>query len=268
MRDILDDIVNVVKKVGRYQLDMLGRVKNVEYKGEGERDPVTEVDKKSEEMIVSFLKDRYPEFGFITEEGSGEKGSGSYVFCVDPLDGTVNYSHGYPVFCISISLLEGSDPVLGVVYDPTRDELFVAEKGKGATMNGNAIRVSREDSLRRSLLSTGFPYSLHGRKKNNVDLFSRLVYETQGLRRCGSAALDLSYVACGRLDGFWEPGLKPWDVAAGSLIVREAGGTVTDFSGNPFSIFEDSIVATNGAIHKALLGVIIEAGYGKGNSNP
>ncbi len=268
MDRLLSDLEEIVRKVGSFQVEMLHKEKRVDFKGEGERNPVTDVDRKSEEMIKEFLEGRYKDFGFFMEEGGEEKGRSPYFFCIDPLDGTVNYAHGYPMFCISIALMENRKPIVGVVYDPLRDELFHAVRGNGAYMNGRRISVSKEDRLVKSLLSTGFPYDLLGSEKNNVDLFSRLVYETQGVRRGGSAALDLCYVACGRLDGFWELGLKPWDIAAGSLIVEEAGGTVTDFNGSPIDVMErDDIVATNGKIHKALLGVIFEEGYAQGHSN-
>ncbi len=268
MKNVISDIVHIVRKVGAYQLYMLSKEKKIEYKGDGERNPVTEVDKESERMIIEYLSKLYPEFGFLAEEGTKKMDEKPLLFCVDPLDGTVNYSHGFPMFCISIAVIENGNIKAGVIYDPLRNELFIAERGKGAFLNDERIRVSREDRLVKSLLATGFPYELLNREKNNVDLFSRLVYETQGLRRCGSAALDLAYVACGRLDGFWELGLKPWDMAAGSLMVEEAGGTVTDFSGKPFNVFQDRILATNGVIHKKLLEVLFEEGYGSTDSNP
>ncbi len=265
---MIREIEEILKRVGRYQVEMMGKKKTVEFKGEGSRNPVTEVDKRSEEMIRSFLEERFKGCGFIMEEGGSVGEEKDYVFCIDPLDGTVNYAHGYPMFCISVALLKKGEPILGAVYEPLRDEFFWAEKGEGAFLNGEKIRVSEESSLRKSLLATGFPYELHGRKKNNTDVFSRLTFETQGVRRGGAAALDLCYVACGRLDGFWEMGLKPWDVAAGSLMVEEAGGRVTDFSGRPFSVFKDHILATNAKIHQVLLDVLREEGYEDPNHNP
>jgi myo-inositol-1(or 4)-monophosphatase len=177
---------------------------------------------------------------------------------IDPLDGTTNFAHGYPVYSISIGVEYEGRGLLGVVYDPTRDELFSAESGRGAFLNGTPISVSRTEQLDQALLVTGFAYDIRDTLNNNLDHFGRFALRAQGLRRTGSAALDLCYVAAGRFDGFWEVKLNPWDMAAGVVILREAGGTVTDFRGAPHSIYQPELVASNGRIHDAMLAVLAE----------
>ncbi|HET6369571.1 MAG TPA: inositol monophosphatase family protein, partial [Nitrospiria bacterium] len=184
-------------------------------------------------------------------------GNSPYRWIIDPLDGTTNYAHGFPCFCVSIGLEHEGNVLLGVVYDPIRSELFYAERGKGATLNGRRIRVSSTFSLSRSLLVTGFAYDIRISQENNIDHFTRFSMRSQGVRRTGSAALDLCYVASGRFDGFWEMKLHPWDVAAGSLIVKEAGGEISTFSGDPFYIDSKEILATNGKIHREMIAVLI-----------
>ncbi|GAB4276855.1 MAG: inositol monophosphatase family protein [Deferrisomatales bacterium] len=215
-------------------------------------DLVTEADLACEAAIRQVLARRAPGTAVLGEE-EGASGDGADRWVVDPLDGTTNYAHGYPVFCVSIAWEEEGVARLGVVYDPLRDELFTAQAGRGARLNGETIRVSAAARLAEALLATGFPYDRRTNPRTNYEAFCRLTHLTQGVRRGGSAALDLAYVAAGRLDGFWEPGLRPWDTAAGALLVAEAGGRVSGFRGQPFDPYRDEVVATNGALHGALL---------------
>jgi myo-inositol-1(or 4)-monophosphatase len=254
VKSILDEVIEIAKKVGQVQLEGLNEKRIIHYKGE--IDLVTEVDKKCEKILVDFIKSKFPHHDIITEESQSELRGSSYCWFIDPLDGTTNYAHGYPVFCVSIALQVEGEVVLGVVYDPTRDELFWAQRGEGAYLNGRKIKVSDVRKLSESLLATGFPYDLKRDPVNNLDHFANMILEAQAIRRDGSAALNLCYVASGRFDGFWELKLKPWDVAAGALIVKEAGGVVSDFDGNPFDLSHLEVVASNGHIHDQMLSVL------------
>ena len=217
---------------------------------------VTEVDRRSEAAIVEVISAAFPKHRILAEEGGETSRKDSpYRWYVDPLDGTTNFAHGFPVFCVSIGLEADGHMILGVVYDPLRRELFEAEAGQGAILNGERIHVSKVADLHKALLVTGFPYD-HAGRKENLPYFSRFALESQGVRRTGSAALDLCYVAAGRIDGFWELDLRPWDVAAGSLMVVEAGGKITDFIGHPFSVHGSQTLATNSLIHEAMASVI------------
>jgi len=231
-----------------------GRVHSVGHKGE--IDLITEVDLRSEKEIIKVIRKEYPDHDILAEEGDGWNRDAEYKWLIDPLDGTTNYAHGFPCFAISIALEKRGEIILGIVYDPLREELFSAQKGKGSYLNKKKISVSKTNQLSDSLLATGFPYDVHQNPENNLNHFSNFTLRAQGIRRAGSAALDLCYVASGRLDGFWEMRLKPWDVSAGSLIVTEAGGKVTDFKGRPFSIYADEILATNGRIHGEMVRVL------------
>jgi len=220
-------------------------------------DLVTEVDRACERHIVDALRRERPADAVLAEEGSAHGAAGAeWRWVIDPLDGTVNYAHGYPCFCVSIGVERDGMRRVGVVYDPLRDELFEATRGGGARRNGRPIRVSGEADLGRALLATGFAYDVHHAERDNLDLLARAVKRAGGVRRDGSAALDLCCVACGRFDGFWELKLHPWDVAAGILIVAEAGGRVTDLSGGPPPASGSEIAASNGAIHAELLAVL------------
>jgi myo-inositol-1(or 4)-monophosphatase len=253
--DFLTVAIESAKEAGRFLKLNLGKVKNIESKKE-EINLVTEIDKGSEKKIIDFLKSRFPNHSILAEE-SGETNLGSdFKWIIDPLDGTTNYTHSFPVFCVSIALEFKGEVILGVVYDPNLDELFYAEKGKGAFLNGKRISVSKTDKLIKSMLATGFPYNVKENPDNCIEHFVNFLMEAQAIRRLGSAALDLVYVACGRLDGFWEVNLNPWDTAAGKIIVEEAGGKVTDFYGNDFNIYTKGIVASNGLIHEQMLEVI------------
>jgi myo-inositol-1(or 4)-monophosphatase len=220
----------IIFEAGAFLERNFGRELGGGIESKGRNDFVTEVDRKSERIITDALKKEFPEIGIYAEEG-GAEGSKDSFWLIDPLDGTTNFIHGYPVFAVSIALYKGSETVLGIVYDPLEKELFEATKGQGAFLNGEAIEVSRAERLEGALLGTGFPFSVHQFLDSYLDTFKDLFLESHGVRRAGSAALDLSHVAAGRLDGFWELYLKPWDMAAGALIVQEAGGKVTDFFG-------------------------------------
>ncbi len=230
--------------------------KSIEIRHKGEIDLVTEVDIACQTKIVDLIQERFPEDEIIAEEKDNVYDGRENRWIVDPLDGTTNYAHGYPFFCTSIAYEVKAEVILGVVYNPIFHELFVARKGGGAYLNGKPIRVSRIKDLKKALLSTGFPYDLVTNPGNNIDHFIRFLYSAQAVRRDGSAALNLSYVACGRFDGFWELTLNPWDMAAGLLIVREAGGVVTDLRGEEFSIYGKEIAASNGLIHKSIIDVL------------
>ncbi len=247
----LEAAIRTAKVGGRILLANLEKGVPVRYKGR--RNLVTEVDNASEEAIVRILRRDFPTHRIIAEEGHGRAGSSHYTWLVDPLDGTTNYAHGFPAFCVSIALEAEGEVIVGVVYDPVRRELFTAEAGKGARLNDRPIRVSAVRALSEALLVTGFNWRVvRGNFRHFVN-FTRL---SQGVRRTGSAALDLCYVAAGRLDGFWEMKLYPWDTAAGSLIVTEAGGVITDFRGRRYSIYHPEILASNGLLHQAMRKVI------------
>jgi myo-inositol-1(or 4)-monophosphatase len=245
----------------------------------GAIDPVTETDFQCQEIIIGMIRRAFPDHSFLAEEREGEGGSGqplpaaadpahpglaweadpSHPTCrwiIDPLDGTVNFAHGYPAFCVSIAC--EADGVLdyGVIYDPLRDELFEASRGAGASLNGQPIRVSATAPLSRALIATGFPYDIRERVPETLARLGRILGLVQGLRRGGSAALDMCYVACGRLDGFYEENLKPWDTAAGLLMVTEAGGKITTFAGGDYDLNAPNILASNGALHQELSGLI------------
>ena len=221
-------------------------------------DLVTDSDRASEQHLVERISKRFPDHDIIAEEGGRKEAAGEYIWYVDPLDGTNNFAHGLPFFCVSIGVYSTAlkQVVAGVVYNPFLDELFTAVRGGGAFLNDRPIRVSHLDDIGVSLVATGFPYDKATSENNNVKEFSRIILRIQGIRRMGSAAIDLSYVACGRLDGYWEAKLKSWDMAAGSLIVEEAGGRVTTFSGGLFNPEYPEIAATNGIIHNQLIALL------------
>jgi len=243
-----------VKRAGRILKDGYGKKQTISYKGA--INLVTEMDHCAEAAVIEILEKAFPDHGILTEESKGREGSGSYRWILDPLDGTTNYAHGYPFFCVSLALEKDGQIVWGIIYDPLRDELFEAAVGMGAMVNGKPLTVSNTRHIQQSFLCTGFPYDMRESREDNLRYFSRFAKIAQAIRRDGSAALDLCYVAMGRFDGFWEMKLNPWDVAAGGLIVTEAGGSVTDFSGDPFTIHGQEILATNGRIHEEMLKVL------------
>ncbi len=264
MSRYLPELEAIAREAGALLMGHFARHVTIEYKGEV--DLVTVADRASEELIVKRLRARWPEHGIVAEEGTRSDPGAEYRWYVDPLDGTTNFAHGYPVFCISIALARQDGQLeVGVLYDPTRDEMFAAERGCGATLNGKPMRVSKTSTLAESLLGTGFPS--HKRHKNpNIHFYHQLTLRSHGVRRAGSAALDLACVACGRYDGFWEFNLNPWDTAAGILLVEEAGGRVTDFAGGRFRLASDEILASNGLIHEELIGFFDDMFAGRGLS--
>jgi len=248
--DFVPAISEIAREAGALLMEYFHQHVKVEYKGDV--DLVTVADRKSEVLIRERILARWPSHDILGEEGGlSDKGS-DYRWYVDPLDGTTNFAHGFPVFCISMALEHMGRRIAGVVYDPTRDELFSAERGSGACLNGKPIHVSKTASLGESLVATGFP-SQKRHKNPNIFFYHQITLRTHGVRRAGSAALDLASVASGRFDGFWEFNLNPWDTAAGVLLVEEAGGTVSDFSGRPFQMNSRETVASNGLVHAALL---------------
>ncbi len=256
MPDYRSVAVAAAQQAGKIIADAYRTDFRVDCKGGTSTNLVTDVDRRSEKAIVDILSAAFPDHRILAEEGGeGVTKESPCRWIVDPLDGTTNFAHGYPAFCVSIGLELKGRVVLGVVYDPLRHELFEAEASKGAFLNGERIHVSKVASLNTALLVTGFAYDRESRQRNLVH-FSRFALESHGIRRSGSAALDLCYVAAGRVDGFWELKLSPWDVAAGSLIVAEAGGRITDFVGNSFKTDGAQTLATNGLIHQEMVEVL------------
>jgi myo-inositol-1(or 4)-monophosphatase len=251
LQSFLDIATEAALAGGTVLQTYLGKLETIEEKRPG--DLVTEADKASEIAVLEVIQRHFPDHGVLAEESGwlGET-TGDYLWAIDPLDGTTNYAHQYPFFSVSIGLLIGGIPQVGVVFDPFHQELFRAAKGLGATRNRYPIRVSQTQELRQSLLVTGFAYDRREIPDNNYAEFCHLTHLTQGVRRSGSAAIDLAHVACGRLDGYWERGLSPWDLAAGVVLVEEAGGQVSAYDQSPFVLESGRILATNGRIHQAL----------------
>jgi myo-inositol-1(or 4)-monophosphatase len=247
----------IVLKAGDIQ--MTRRASGFSVNKKGEIDLVTEVDLECERMCRTVIAERFPDHDILAEElgatSDGERPS-SYRWVFDPLDGTTNYAHGLPIFCSSLALEIDGRPMVGAIYDPTRRELFTAERGAGARVNGVPLRVSGTPSLIDALLVTGFPYSVHQKAGDLVALFGAFLERARAVRRLGSAAIDLCYVAAGRLDGFWEQHLKPWDVSAGALMLEEAGGRITGMDGAPFDAAAGHLVASNARLHDQMLAVI------------
>ncbi len=254
----IDDCAHVgteaAKEAGKLLLSKLNTCLNVAHKGI--INLVTEADLESEKLIVTRIQQRFPAHSILAEEKHSDASVGEVCWVIDPLDGTTNYAHGFPIFTVSIGLQVAGELRWGAVYSPVSGELFTAQKGAGAFCNGAPIGVSTVESLSASLLATGFPYDIRTHQQNNLDNFCAFALRSQGIRRTGSAALDFCYVAAGRIDGFWELKLNPWDCAAGYLIVSEAGGSVTNFRGEPASIHGREVVASNGLIHNEMLEVL------------
>jgi len=249
-RDFVPRMAEIAREAGGILMEHFRRRVKVEYKGDV--DLVTVADRASEELIVRRIRERWPGHNILGEEGTRSEQGSDYRWYVDPLDGTTNFAHSYPVFCVSLGLEYRDERIAAVIYDPTRDELFSAEKGSGAFLNGKAASVSKIASLAECLVATGFPS--HKRHKNpNIHFYHQLTLRTHGVRRAGSAALDLANVASGRFDGFWEFNLNPWDTAAGVLLVEEAGGRVSSFDGAGFRIDSRETLASNALIHNDLL---------------
>lgn len=254
MEGYLEVAVEAAQEAGRMLRENLDSSREIRYKGEV--DLVTNFDRRSQQMIFDRLAENFPDHDFVAEEGLDRKKGSKFRWIFDPLDGTTNFAHRFPFFSVSIALEFEGQIVCGVVYDPIREETFSGIKKRGAFLNGNQIEVSTINELDKSLLATGFPYDLRESDENNIVHFNNFVTRAQAIRRCGSAALDLCYVACGRFDGFWELKLKPWDVAAASLIVQEAGGRLSDFSNREFSINRQETLGTNGLIHQQMMDIL------------
>src|SRR5580658_9697030 len=228
----------------------------------GEFDLVTEADRASERLVIERLRSHFPTHSIVAEEGGGHTGSSEYCWYVDPLDGTTNFAHGFPIFNVTLALEQAGELIAGVIFDPTRNEMFSSERGGGAYLNNRRIRVSKVARVEDALVATGFP-SLKRHENVNVHFYYQLAMVTHGVRRAGSAALDLAYVASGRLDAFWEFGLKPWDMAAGILLIQEAGGKCSDMHGAPMELSGPHLLATNQAVHDAMLAKFGEIFHGE-----
>ena len=256
---MLNFAIQVARDAGNILVDRLGRALQVSNKGT--IDLVTEADLASEKLIIERIRSHYPRHAILAEESGASEGDpanplgSEWRWIIDPLDGTTNYAHGYPCFCVSIGVERAGKLELGVVYDPMRNEMFAVERGQGATLNERPIRVSQVEELGRAMLCTGFPYNVRERPDFARD-FTNFTMEAQAVRRDGSAALDLAYIACGRFDGFWEDGLNPWDVAAGVLLIEEAGGKITNFEGAPLDIYSPKVLASNGLVHESMRQVL------------
>ncbi|NNE98347.1 MAG: inositol monophosphatase [Pyrinomonadaceae bacterium] len=252
---MLNFAIETARQAGNILLEKFD--KKIAISKKGEIDLVTEADLASEKFIIDRIKTQHPLHSILAEE-SGEAvliGDGKWKWIIDPLDGTTNYAHGYPCFCVTIALEYREEIVVAVTYDPTRDEVFSAEKDGGASLNNKNISVSDTDDIGDALLVTGFPYDI-SQRENFARHFEKMLLRSRAVRRDGSAAIDLAYVACGRFDGFWEEGLNPWDMAAGVLLVEEAGGRVSYYDGSKFSIYKPPLCASNGRIHNEMLQVL------------
>ncbi|MBX3300219.1 MAG: inositol monophosphatase [Acidobacteria bacterium] len=253
---MIEFAIETARAAGSILLEKFGRITSVTKKGD--IDLVTEADLASEAFIIERIRSHFPKHSILAEESGASADPGGdpgLKWIIDPLDGTTNFAHGYPCFCVTLALEHDGEIVLGVTFDPTRDELFAAERGRGATLNGKPIRVSETDDLGNALIVTGFPYDIKQRDDFARHL-TKMLLGARGVRRDGSAAIDLAYVACGRFDGFWEEGLNPWDVAAGYLLIEEAGGHVSYYDGSRFSVYRPPILASNGLIHSQMRSIL------------
>jgi len=251
---ILKTALKAARVAGKYLKNNFQHRSEVEFKGE--INLITQKDRESQKIIHRIIKKKFPRHSILGEEDLEIQKSKEHLWLIDPIDGTTNFAHQLPIFSISIAHLEEGKIKVGVVYNPLLDELFWAVSGRGAILNKKRIKVSEEIDINKSLLATGFPYDLRDSPENNLNYFNTFIYRAQGIRRCGSAAIDLAYTAAGRFDGFWELKLYPWDTAAGALLVKEAGGEITDFSGQAFDPFQKECVASNHKIHQQMLDII------------
>ncbi|MCP4356769.1 MAG: inositol monophosphatase [Chloroflexi bacterium] len=260
LREVQTTAVTIAKEAGALLRDGFSQEKEIVEKSSA-LDWVTQFDQAAEELISRRLQSAFPDHTLVGEEGGAQNSGREYTWYIDPLDGTTNFAHNFPVFCVSMALYAGVKPLVGVIYDPMRDECFTAVTNQGAFLITNntthPLRITQTDTLIRSLVATGFPYDRHMSEQNNINEFGRFLRQVHGMRRAGSAALDMAYVAAGRLDGYWEFKLNNYDVAAGILLVQEAGGTVTDMHGRPALIAPQvALVASNGVIHSQMLAVL------------
>ncbi|HID38038.1 MAG TPA: inositol monophosphatase [Calditrichaeota bacterium] len=244
---------SAAQAAGKILIENYGKLSPHAIRQKAANDFISFVDEQSEDKIISIIKETYPAHSFLAEESGLQQHSDTYQWIIDPLDGTTNYIHQIPVFAVSIGLKLKDELILGVIYNPVSNEMFWAEKGKGAFLNDSPIQVTNKDDISRCLIATGFPFKAKQHLPAYLEAFAEIFLSCRGMRRMGAAAIDLAYVAAGRFDGFWEFGLSPWDVAAGAVIIREAGGMVSDFWNKPFFLHNNYIVASNGNIHKDLL---------------
>jgi myo-inositol-1(or 4)-monophosphatase len=252
MHGMVNIAIRAARRAGELMIRQLNQLESVKVTEKARNEYVTSVDKNAEEAIIEIIRDHYPEHSILAEE-SGAAGDHEYQWIIDPLDGTTNYMHGFPVFSVSIAVARRGEIEHGVVYDPLRQEIFSASRGSGAQLDGHRIRVSKRTTLQQSLIATGFPYRANLQHIDRyLDMLRAVMLETAGVRRPGSAALDLCYVAAGRVDAFWELGLAKWDIAAGALIIREAGGRISDFRGGDGYLDSGNVVAGNPKVYAAL----------------
>jgi myo-inositol-1(or 4)-monophosphatase len=254
LKELTRAVKAIATEAGALLRKGFNKPRKIRYKGR--IDPVTEFDLKSEKLITRRILQRFPDHEILAEEGSANGHRSDFCWIVDPLDGTVNFAHGFPIYAVSIAVSFKGEIITGAVFDPERNELFWSARGSRAYMNRQVITVSKEGNLERSLLATGFAYDIGTARKNNLGLFARMAKKAQGVRRPGSAALDLCWLAAGRIDGFWELKLHPWDTAAATLIVANAGGKISRIDGRPYSVFDPDLLASNGRIHHAMASVL------------
>jgi myo-inositol-1(or 4)-monophosphatase len=258
MATFVEAAMEIAREAGALLIEHRG----VAFELKGEFDLVTAADRASEKLIVTRLHERFPDHGIVAEEGGGSERNSDYRWFVDPLDGTTNFAHGFPVYNVTLGLAKDGEVIAGVVFDPERNEMFAAERGAGATLNGKRIRVSKAKRLEDALVATGFP-SRKRHQNINVHFYYQLAMLTHGVRRAGAAAIDLAWTACGRLDGFWEFGLNPWDMAGGTLLVKEAGGRVSNMLGEPVDLYGPHLLVDNGLIHEETLALFSEIFAGR-----
>lgn len=252
---MIEKVVFISRIAGNIIREGFGKNLQIEFKT-NKANIVTDIDKKSENIIKNFIKKEFPTHGILAEESGLEKGSSDYIWVIDPLDGTTNFAHGLPIFSVSIGVLKQKEIICGVVYDVMNDEVYSAEKGSGAHLNSKRIKVSSASQIEESLLVTGFPYNISENPDNAIEKFATIIKKARGVRRLGSAAIDFCYVASGVFDGFWEIDLNPWDVCAGKLLVEEAGGKVTNFAGENIDIYSRQFLAGNGKINSILENIL------------
>ena len=252
---MLDKVLEITREAGMLVKGGFGKNFKIEFKT-NESNLVTEYDKKSEALIISYIKKNFPSHGILAEEGGTEHTDAEYVWVIDPIDGTTNYAHGFPMFAVSVGVQKNGKTICGAVYHVMQDNMYYAEAGNGSYRDGHKLKVADNDNLRTSLLVTGFPYDIDENPHNAMEIFTKMVQSSRGMRRLGSATLDICYVASGSFEGFWEVNLFPWDICAAQLILEEAGGKVTDFNGAPATIHSKQYVCSNGLIHEPMLEII------------
>jgi len=252
---MIDKIIQISKEAGEIIREGFGKNFSIEYKTNASN-LVTEIDKKSEALIINFIKKEFPTHSILAEESGSHEKDSEYLWVIDPLDGTTNFAHGFPMFAVSIGVQKNGETICGVVYDIMRDEIYSSEKGSGSFRNGKKLKVSANNELRKSVLVTGFPYNIAENPDHAFERFIASLKSARAVRRLGSAAIDFCYVASGVFDAFWEVHLHPWDICAGKLIVEEASGVVTNFSGKEIDIFSKQILATNNIVHEKMINLL------------